>query len=544
MHVTLEWMKKLQSKAFILLLLPTIVVNLLAVRLDPDPHHDGFILSTAISSSEGLLPYRDTFTYFGPITHWINSTILKVVDPSGYELLTLRLLNFGISLATVLVLSFCLKGKKYRSLANFLLITWLLSHPIWSSHTPLYFNYWPWPDQLNQFFLSIILWALLSFQNTKSSIVIGVLLALGIYIRINTGIITTLLVFFIILAFQKTKQFPRFKGTLISFIVANLSMLLVLAANGQLIGFIRNVILYPVQTFGGRLGNQFINLYHTGFNVFVLCLIFVFTVYYLNSSKKQSQIYLAITGFLVVLIVITGTFTEYDLVPDFFSGKLLYLHLGIAVIILKLISIIIFGLANTSPRDANLSELKVLTCALSGIISILYIGDIYHLWAIAPIVIVTSSMILYDLKLQKLFYVLASACLIFNMESIQTHFSEPREKISVSPLKGMLGLKGQGEDYREVSNMLAKLKDDDVAFYCPDGLFHTINGSFLPDNYNPFLSNYSKTPQIPKNLVFCIQDFAWISPEVLDNYVLAETQPQKSSWSNWSTSKLYWFVRK
>jgi hypothetical protein len=108
----------------------------------------------------------------------------------------------------------------------------------------------------------------------------------------------------------------------------------------------------------------------------------------------------------------------------------------------------------------------------------------------------------------------------------------------------MLGLRSQNEDYVNVSKMLAKLKDEEVTFYCPDGLFHVINGGFLPNNFNPFLSNYSKTTKNQENLVFCIQDFTWISPEVFDNYVLIETQPQESFWSNWSTSKIYWFARK
>ena len=534
----------MQSKGFIVLLLPAIIVNLLSARLDPDPHHDGFILSTAISSSEGFLPYRDTFTYFGPITHWINSAVLRVMGPSGYELLTLRLFNVFISLLTVLVLSFCLRDKKYRSLVNFMLAIWLLSHPVWSSHTPFYFNYWPWPDQLNLLFLSIILWALLNYRNGKSSIIIGVLLALGIYVRINTGVISTLLVFSMFLVFRKTKQFPSFKVTLISFIVTNLSVLLVIAANGQLIGFIRNVILYPIQTFGGRLNNLFINLYHAGFNSFVLCLILIFTLYYINIGKKLSKFYLVATGFSVVIITTASVFAKQELVPDFFSGKLLYLHLCIAIVILKIISIVITRSAHTQASDENIIEVKILVCALSSILSVLYIGDIYHLWTIAPIVITAGSIIIFNLKLKLLFYILASTCLVFNIGSIQVHLSEPREKTLVSPLKGMLGLRSQNEDYGNVSKMLAKLKDKEVTFYCPDGLFHVINGRFLPDNFNPFLSNYSRNIQNPENLVFCIQNFAWISPEVFDDYVLAETQPQESFWSNWSTSKIYWFVRK
>jgi hypothetical protein len=425
-----------------------------------------------------------------------------------------------------------------------MLAVWLLSHPVWSSHTPFYFNYWPWPDQLNSLFLSIILYALLNFRSEKSSIIIGVLLALGLYVRINTGVISTLLVFSMFLVFRKTKQFPSFKFTLVSFIVTNLSVLLVLATNGQLIGFIRNVILYPIQTFGGRLNNQFINLYHSGFNSFVLCLIFIFTIYYINIGKKLSKLYLATTGFSVVIIATASVFVKQDLVPDFFSGKLLYLHLCVAIVILKLISIVVARSAHTPATDKDLSEIKILVCAFSSILSVLYIGDIYHLWTIAPIVLAAGSIIIFNLKLKKLLYILVSSCLIFNIGSIQVHFSEPREKILVSPLKGMLGLRSQNEDYRNVSKMLAKLKDKEVTFYCPDGLFHVIYGGFLPDNFNPFLSNYSKTNQNRENLVFCIQDFAWISPEVFDDYVLVETNPQESFWSNWSTSKLYWFVRK
>ena len=40
MYITLEWIKKIQSKEFNQLSLPAIIINLLAARLDLDPHHD------------------------------------------------------------------------------------------------------------------------------------------------------------------------------------------------------------------------------------------------------------------------------------------------------------------------------------------------------------------------------------------------------------------------------------------------------------------------------------------------------------------------
>jgi len=58
MNTTLEWIKKIQSKGFTLLLLPAVIVNLLVARLGPDAHHDALNSFHHIAKS-GIIAFND-----------------------------------------------------------------------------------------------------------------------------------------------------------------------------------------------------------------------------------------------------------------------------------------------------------------------------------------------------------------------------------------------------------------------------------------------------------------------------------------------------
>ena len=58
MNIPLEWIKKIQSKEFNQLSLPAIIINLLAARLDPDPHHYALNSPCHIAKS-GIVAFDD-----------------------------------------------------------------------------------------------------------------------------------------------------------------------------------------------------------------------------------------------------------------------------------------------------------------------------------------------------------------------------------------------------------------------------------------------------------------------------------------------------
>jgi hypothetical protein len=58
MYITLEWIKKIESKEFNQFSLPAIIIKLLAPSLDSDPHHDVLNLFRQLAKG-GIIAFDD-----------------------------------------------------------------------------------------------------------------------------------------------------------------------------------------------------------------------------------------------------------------------------------------------------------------------------------------------------------------------------------------------------------------------------------------------------------------------------------------------------
>ena len=101
-------------------------IHLINARLDPDIHHDGIIYAAAVASSQGLLPNRDYFTQYGPVTSIMQGIWLYFTEPTLYSL---RIFNVAILLISSYLVYKIIKTSINFSLALLILLALNISTP-------------------------------------------------------------------------------------------------------------------------------------------------------------------------------------------------------------------------------------------------------------------------------------------------------------------------------------------------------------------------------------------------------------------------------
>jgi hypothetical protein len=170
-----------------------------AARLDPEPHHDGYLLATAVGSKDGLLPHTGVFNQYGPVSSYFLGLILKL---DFAPLLTIRL-TIAILLILSALLVVAIMSKVNRPAVGMLsIILWASTSPDWTVTWDRYsfVGQWPWPNVIFTFF--VLLSLLLFLHGIESKYIShkfmthvffsGLLMAIAVTTRTTLGILLTL----------------------------------------------------------------------------------------------------------------------------------------------------------------------------------------------------------------------------------------------------------------------------------------------------------------------------------------------------------------
>jgi hypothetical protein len=170
-----------------------------AARLDPEPHHDGYLLATAVGSKEGLLPHSEVFNQYGPMSSYLLGLILKL----GFApLLTIRL-TIAILLILSALLVVAIMTKVNHPVAGMVgAILWASTSPDWTVTWDKYsfVGQWPWPNVIFSFFVLLSLLLFLHGMEIKNDVTrfslgvffSGILMAIAVSTRTTLGILLTL----------------------------------------------------------------------------------------------------------------------------------------------------------------------------------------------------------------------------------------------------------------------------------------------------------------------------------------------------------------
>lgn len=139
----MQWIKKTNSFLSVLLFA---FAHFVRAPFDPNMHHDGLIYTAAVAAAKGLIPHRDYFSQYGPLTPIIHGWWLAATDRT---LLSLRLFN-ALLLTLISILLFVILRRHQSFLVAFLLVS------IWSFSSPEILPAdLPWPSVISTLLLMI-----------------------------------------------------------------------------------------------------------------------------------------------------------------------------------------------------------------------------------------------------------------------------------------------------------------------------------------------------------------------------------------------------
>jgi 4-amino-4-deoxy-L-arabinose transferase-like glycosyltransferase len=189
----------LQRDIFLQLLVASVglAIYLPIARLDPDPHHDGLQIATAIGVGSGRAIHQSVFSQYGPITAWLQGSWVWVTSPT---LLNIRVLTaLQVVLIGALMCRVFLQLRVERMIAIGVPIGWLLACPVWA--TGIGSSFFPWSSITYGLFLllsitTLIEWARRNDGRDKYGFASGLFIGLAIMTRTNLGV--TFLIFLFI----------------------------------------------------------------------------------------------------------------------------------------------------------------------------------------------------------------------------------------------------------------------------------------------------------------------------------------------------------
>ena len=177
----MKLIRKIKSiYVFLFLLLIYFISNLYLLTFNPDPHHDGILLSAGYMTSQGMIPHVDYTFIWGPLLPLILSIPIKFIS----SLLILRFFGYiCIILYTILLYKLI---SKVTSKSNSILIslTWLISYPPFAIQDG---GTWPkastaWPNMYAFIFvLTSVLILIRALTETNKKIIAIFMISAGLF---------------------------------------------------------------------------------------------------------------------------------------------------------------------------------------------------------------------------------------------------------------------------------------------------------------------------------------------------------------------------
>jgi len=396
--------------------------------------------------------------------------------------------------------------------------------------------------------MSLIFVLIFHWKKIKYSVLIGILFALQFYIKPLFAITEIGLIFLILLIYLKNKRRLDLKAltpAIVSWFITNISILVLISYYSSIHNFISDYILFPFQFYSKSFEEFILILFKMSLNSYTVILLLIILLYQFNNSRKYLNLQKRVFFASLLLITFLAISLPQELSPDYFTGKLLPLHISVIfVLILTLALAYKYTFTKESLSFTNL-EIILLLFSISSLLNVIYIGDVYHLWLSAPFILVTGLHFISKLRVKPFIKFWIILIITINLISGLINLTHERYELKVSPLKGMLASEIQVRSYDQISELYLSLDSKRVDFSCADGLFFVINGRYLPMNYNPLTWGNGLNELSENLLISCSRETSLIPPAFLNEFRVASELPtfEQIEWSHWATSKLFLLER-
>ena len=176
------------------------------LRFNPDPQHDGILLSAGSATSEGLIPHQDYIFIWGPLLPYI----LSIPAHIGDNLFNLRIFGYLCFCLTTFFVYLINKKLFSKNQAALISITWLISFPAFSMYSaakwPLPSPIWPNIYGILMILISTFILIQLHFKAGRHTLLLlisGLFSVLSVFIRLDLITLYFGLLVFMVLKYKK-----------------------------------------------------------------------------------------------------------------------------------------------------------------------------------------------------------------------------------------------------------------------------------------------------------------------------------------------------
>ena len=468
------------------------VINFLANfwlgKLDPDIHHDGYVLAGAVAFSDGLMPNRDFFAQYGPFAPAVQGLFLNVTESS---LQNLRLLN-GLLLTFSFTLALILMSRKW----DFYLSLGLVSCVAFS-YTSILPPMTPWPSVIMNFIYMLIILLIGSWTRKDwffqyiVSFLIGVLLGATVYFRIHS--LSLIFLFALVLSVQK--QFRKLLCVFCGFFLLISITTYVQISTGSFYSFLEQTVFFPFEYYTNSalpFKVQLVNLFLVFMSFFYLAVFIVFIKAPSRFMKGKASKRL---GFVISCVVTTLFFLlafkfgkEMLDIPvverSFLNPKYALLYFAqnlrhlvgyclVALFLLYILQTIRFWQEKIRSKNAI-----YLAFAVGSLTQLFPSPDYFHLWWISPILLACLPHLMKITPFSTKALVPAMLALgLSNILFFKDYVSADRIMVPNTVIRGMYSANNELQKTLEV--IINKVPSRAGYFHCPHGIYAVAGGHYL-----------------------------------------------------------------
>lgn len=547
-----RWVINLSS----LVTLCTFVFYIRFARLDPDPHHDGIQITSALAVAEGLKVHSQVFNQYGPMTNWVQSIWLQIFTPNLFSLRIWSCLMVALSAGLLIRVSRQLKFP--TSICFLASMVWVSSCPVWTFDSG-FFGLWPWPSLLYLVFsllsLSLIIsWKAKTEQRSSLGFISGMVLALGAFTRLNYGVplMMGFLVGVTILSPPSFSRFGKSSGPILA--GASITSILILGylvLTRSLDAFITQAVLGPLE---GKSAvstgwNYFYDNYFKQSISVILGLIFFALVFRYIKIWVLKVTTLVIFGFYLSTRI--SLITVSDLLHNNFAISKLWSHLDqmslLRILLVSAAVTIVFSpfyfltvLARLFIRRSSsvIGDFYFVNiAAVAALLQLYPLADAYHLWWTSPILILLLIEVLHRFNFSMPVVLLMFGIYsFFGLESSKYTLRIPRVEWTTGVLKGMMIPANYLDAYKSADVALSTVHHKS-RYLCRDGLWAVWNGTYLSNspNYVEWGTASENIQAVTEGrLVVCDWPGDGRTAEVLERRVISTGGPNAYDYSRFS----------
>lgn len=457
-------------------------------RWNPDPHHDGIVLTGAIAFIDGYLPNSEFFAQYGPLASVLQGIGLLIF---GKSLFGLKLFTSALVIITGMLVSF----RVYR-IFGILMASAVWA--IWSLTGPMGL---PWPSLITTFM--IVLGLGISFEirgaalslKPKSLILAVQILLVGALIRIHLLVIVG---FILLVLYYKRRLLPKhyFRKIVVISLFTIVSLVSALVFFGILNSYLEQSIFWAFKHYATP---EITMTYLSGLLWFVLIPLASFLIWKVTKLGLRRKFLISFVLVNIFSLILIGSqisikrnsqslYNPIFFLTEFCRRMLLsWDYLSVSVFILLAGMMIFKQVRKTS--EIPLPEALLIAIGTGTLAQLYPLFDPWHIWMISPIFLLIISLLVSRVSLEAGFrsaLLLTSAALTLVL-SVQFSSNLLNQNFEFNS-KLLRGMTSERTDSPNIDRTLIALEQLDstetkIRFLCTDGLYAAASQHFMSEDF-------------------------------------------------------------